>query len=123
LLKVFEKVANVVSGSKYHTSNLYFYEMWSVKKVLDKKTSSQNQIIAFMVTEIDEDMTPSDTTIAYKVSLVLLFHSDFWHNSLDSTCTYHYLLVGANISQSASPPKLLCHCHGLVIHNWDLGPS
>ena len=26
--------------------------MWSVKKVLDKETSSQNQIIAFMVTEI-----------------------------------------------------------------------
>ena len=26
--------------------------MWSVKKVLDKKTSSQNQIIAFMVTEM-----------------------------------------------------------------------
>jgi len=45
-------VTNVVSGSKYPTSNFYFHEMWSVKKVLDKKTSSQNQIIAFMVTEM-----------------------------------------------------------------------
>ena len=27
------------------------------------------------------------------------------------------------ISQSASPSKLLCHCHRLVIHNWDPGPS
>ena len=71
----------------------------------------------------DEDMTPSDTIIAYKVTLLLLFHSDFWHNSLGSTCTCHYLLVGANISQSASPSKLLCHSHGLVIHNWDPGPS
>ena len=39
-------------------------------------------------------MTPLDTTIAYKVSLLLLFHSDFWYNSLGSTCTCHYLLVG-----------------------------
>ena len=30
--------------------------------------------------EDDENMTPSDTTIAYKVTLLLLFHSDFWHN-------------------------------------------
>ena len=41
LLKLFKKVTNVVSGSKYSTSNLYFQEMWSVKKVLDKETSSQ----------------------------------------------------------------------------------
>ena len=71
----------------------------------------------------DEDMTPSDRIIAYKVTLLLLFHSDFCHNSLGCTCTCHYLLVGANISQSASPSKLLCHSHGLVIHNWDPGPS
>ena len=64
-------------------------------------------------------MTPLDTTIAYKVSLLLLFHRDFWHNSLGSTCTCHYLLVGANIYQHASPSKLQCHRHGLVIYNWD----
>jgi len=45
-------MTNVVSDSKYSTSNLYFHEIWSVKKVLDKKTSCQNQIIAFMVTEM-----------------------------------------------------------------------
>ena len=39
------------------------------------------------------------------------------------TCICHYLLVGANISQSESPSKLLSHCHGLVIHNCDPGPS
>ena len=69
------------------------------------------------------DMIPLDTTIAYKVSLLLLFQSNFGHNSLGSTCICHYLLVGANVSQSASPSKLLCHRHGLVIHNWDPGPS
>ena len=52
LLNLFKKVANVVSGSKYPTSNLYFHEMWSVKEVLDKETSSQNPIIASMVTEM-----------------------------------------------------------------------
>ena len=51
-------------------------------------------------------MTPLDTTIAYKVSLLLLFHSDIWYNSLGSTCTCHYLIVGTNASQSASPLKL-----------------
>ena len=45
-------MTNVVSDSKYSTSNLYFHKIWSVKKVLDKKTSSQNQIIAFVVTEM-----------------------------------------------------------------------
>ena len=45
-------MTNVVSGSKYPTSILYFHKMWDVKKVLDKKTSSQNQIIAFMVIEM-----------------------------------------------------------------------
>ena len=45
-------MTNVVSGSKYPTSNLYFHKMWNVKKVLDKKTSSQNQIVAFMVIEM-----------------------------------------------------------------------
>ena len=78
--------------------------------------------VCYQEGEDDGDMTPLDTTIAYKVSLLLLFHSDFWHNSLGSTCTCHYLLVGANISQSASPSKLLCHRHGLVVHPWDPGP-
>ena len=52
LLNLFKKVANIVSGSKYPTSNLYFHEMWSVKEVLDKESSSQNPIIASMVTEM-----------------------------------------------------------------------
>ena len=70
--------------------------------------------------EDDEDMTPSDTTIAYKVRLLLFFHSDFWHNSLGSTCTYHYLIVGTNASQSASPSKLNIWFTGspIVLH-WE----
>ena len=86
-------------------------------------TKLKSRTVCCQEGENDEDMTPSDTTIAYKVSLLLLFYSDFWHNSLGSTCTCHYLLVDANIFQSTSLSKLLCYRHGLVIHNWDPGPS
>jgi hypothetical protein len=46
----------------------------------------------------DEDMTPSDTTIVYKISSFLYLHSDFWYNSFGSTCTCRYLNVGTNVS-------------------------
>ena len=51
-------------------------------------------------------MTPLDTTIVYKVSSFLHLHSDFWYNSLDSTCKCRYLNVGTNMSQRASSSKL-----------------
>jgi hypothetical protein len=54
----------------------------------------------------DEDMTPSDMTTDYKVSLVLYLYSDFWYNSLSSTCTCHYLYVSTNVSQSTRSSKL-----------------
>ena len=64
--------------------------------------------------EDDEDMTPSDTTIAYKVTLLLLFHSDFWHNSLGSTCTCHYLIVGTNVKLNFRfvGRPIVNHCEG-----------
>jgi hypothetical protein len=51
-------------------------------------------------------MAPSDMTIDYKVRSFLYLHSNFRYNSLGSTCTCHYLNVGTNVSQSASPSKL-----------------
>jgi hypothetical protein len=51
-------------------------------------------------------MTPSYMTIDYKVGSFLYLHSDFWYNSLGFKCTCHYLIVGTNMSQSASPSKL-----------------
>jgi hypothetical protein len=69
----------------------------------------------------DEDMTPSNTTIDYKVCSFLYLHSDFEYNLLGSTCTYRYLNVGTNMSQSVSPLKLnfrfisslaVLHCEG-----------
>jgi hypothetical protein len=54
----------------------------------------------------DEDMTPTDTTIDYKVCSFLYLHSNFEYNSLGSTCICRYLNVDTNVSQSASPSKL-----------------
>jgi hypothetical protein len=51
-------------------------------------------------------MTPTDTTIDYKVHSFLYLHSNFGYSSLGSTCTCRYLNVGTNVSQSASPSKL-----------------
>jgi hypothetical protein len=51
-------------------------------------------------------MTPTDTTIDYKVHSFLYLHSNFGYNSLGSTCTCRYLNVGINVSQSTSPSKL-----------------
>jgi len=54
----------------------------------------------------DEDMTPSDITIDYKVSSFIYLHNYFWYNSLGSTCSCHYLIVDLNMSQTASLSKL-----------------
>ena len=40
-----------------------------------------------------------------KMSLFTHLLSDFWYNSLDSTCTCPYLFVGTNVFQSASSSK------------------
>jgi hypothetical protein len=65
-------------------------------------------------------MTPSDTTIDYKVRSFLHLHSNFGYNSLGSTCTCRYLNVDTNVSQSASPSKLNFRFVGspIVLH-WE----
>jgi hypothetical protein len=76
----------------------------------------------------DEDMTPSDTTIDYKVWSFLYLHSDFGYNSLGLTYTCRYLNVGTSMSQIASPLKLNflfvgslavlhCECHNSSIRS------
>jgi hypothetical protein len=65
-------------------------------------------------------MTPSDTTIDYKVRSFLYLHRNFGYNSLGSTYTCHYLNAGTNVSQSASPSKLNFRFVGspIVLH-WE----
>jgi hypothetical protein len=70
------------------------------------KNPSQSPWSELETSATDEDMTPSDTTIDYKVCSFLYLHSNFGYNSLGSTCICHYLNVGTNVSQSVSPSKL-----------------
>ena len=35
--------------------------------------------------------------VKYKVSSFLYLHNVFWYNSLGSTCTCQYLIVGTNV--------------------------
>jgi hypothetical protein len=65
-------------------------------------------------------MTPTDTTIDYKVYSFLYLHSNFEYNLLGSTCTCRYLNVGINVSQSASPSKLNFRFIGsLIVLHWE----
>jgi hypothetical protein len=65
-------------------------------------------------------MTPTDTTIDYKVCSFLYLYSNFRYNSFGSICTRRYLNVGTNVSQSASPLKLNFRFVGspIVLH-WE----
>ena len=54
----------------------------------------------------DKDMAPSDTNNDYKVHSFLHLHSGFGYNSLGSTCTCHYLIVGSNVFYNGSSSKL-----------------
>ena len=51
-------------------------------------------------------MTPSDMNNDYKVRSFLHLHSGFGYNSLGSTCTCHYLIVGSNVFHNGSSSKL-----------------
>jgi hypothetical protein len=65
-------------------------------------------------------MTPSDTTIDYKVRSFLHLYSNFRYNSLGSTYICRYLNVGTNVSQSTNPSKLNFQFVGspIVLH-WE----
>jgi hypothetical protein len=48
----------------------------------------------------DEDITPTDTTIDYKVHSFLHLHSNFGYSSLGFTCTCRYLNVSIKVELS-----------------------
>ena len=55
-------------------------------------------------------------TIDYKVSSLLPLHSDLWYNSLGSTCTCHYLIVGTNVKLNFRfvGRSIVNHCEGVI---------
>ena len=70
--------------------------------------------------EDDEDVAPSDTNNDYKVRSLLHLHSGFGYNSLGSTYTCHYLIVGSNVFYNGSSSKLNFRFVGspIVLH-WE----
>ena len=54
LLKVFCHATDVISGSNYATSNLYFLEIWNVKVVLEEQSKSTNDTVTIMVKEMQK---------------------------------------------------------------------
>jgi hypothetical protein len=54
----------------------------------------------------DVDMAPSDVNNDYKVRSFLHLYSGFGYNSLGSTCTCHYLIVGSNVFHNGISSKL-----------------
>lgn len=53
-MKVFYTATNVVSGSDYPTSNLYFHEIWNVKLMLQKEDSNEKPVVKSMVHAMQE---------------------------------------------------------------------
>jgi hypothetical protein len=51
-------------------------------------------------------MAPSDMNNDYKVRSFLHLYNGFGYNSLGSTCTCHYLIVGSNVFHNGSSSKL-----------------
>uniref|UniRef100_A0A8I6YG94 BED-type domain-containing protein n=1 Tax=Hordeum vulgare subsp. vulgare TaxID=112509 RepID=A0A8I6YG94_HORVV len=49
MLRVFHTATEVVSGSSYPTSNMYFHQIWNVRVLLQKEASSENDVIRAMV--------------------------------------------------------------------------
>ena len=54
MLKVFHTATQVVSGSTYPTSNLYFHQVWNVKILLEKEASRKDVVIKSMVEAMQE---------------------------------------------------------------------
>ena len=61
-------------------------------------------------------MKPMDMTmiVQYKVSSFLYLHNDFWYNSLGSTCTCQFLIVGTNVKLNIRfvGRSTVYHCEG-----------
>ena len=65
-------------------------------------------------------MAPSDTNNDYKVHSFLYLHSGFGYNSLGSTCTCHYLIVGSNVFHNGSSSKLNFRFVGSpIVPHWE----
>jgi hypothetical protein len=104
-IEAYNRYNNVMSRSpsfviKQHVKFQEGEQYW-LQPIICPPTKLKPRMVYCQEGEDDDDTTPTDTTIDYKVRLFLHLYSNF-----GSTCTCHYLNVGTNVSQSASPSKL-----------------
>ena len=48
ILAVFNNVTNIISGSDYPTSNLFLFEMWRMKEIVDVRAGDRNEYMRLM---------------------------------------------------------------------------
>jgi hypothetical protein len=80
LLEIFYTATETLSGSKYPTSHLYFYQLWNIKKVLNTEESVLNRKI------LNEEASSQDTTIAHMVEQMQTKFNLYWKEIYMSAC-------------------------------------
>lgn len=78
VLVVFYKATIILSGSKYPTSHLYFYQLWKIKKVLNEEESNRNRKIR------NKKASDLDIKIARMVKQVQIKFNIYWKETYKS---------------------------------------
>ena len=80
VLEVFYTATKTLSGSKYPTSHLYFYQLWNIKKSLNKEGS-------FLIRKIEkEEASDQDIIIANMVEQMQTKFNQYWKETYMSAC-------------------------------------
>uniref|UniRef100_A0ACD5UXU7 Uncharacterized protein n=1 Tax=Avena sativa TaxID=4498 RepID=A0ACD5UXU7_AVESA len=80
LLEVFYTATVLLSGSKYPTSHLYFYQLWKIKKMLNKEESILDKKI------LSEQTSSQDITISRMVKQMQIKFNQYWIETYKSAC-------------------------------------
>uniref|UniRef100_A0ACD5X2F8 Uncharacterized protein n=1 Tax=Avena sativa TaxID=4498 RepID=A0ACD5X2F8_AVESA len=80
LLECFYTATVCLSGSKYPTSHLYFYQLWNIKMMLNKEESSLNRKI------LNKVASSQYITIARMVNQMQIKFNQYWKETYMSAC-------------------------------------
>uniref|UniRef100_A0ACD5Y1X9 Uncharacterized protein n=1 Tax=Avena sativa TaxID=4498 RepID=A0ACD5Y1X9_AVESA len=80
LLQVFYIATVILSGSKYPTSHLHFYQFWKIKKMLNKKESNLNRKL------LNGQPSTQDLTIARMIEQMQIKFNQYWIETYKSAC-------------------------------------
>jgi len=80
LLEIFYTATVTLSGSKYPTSHLHFYQFWKIKKMLNKEESNLNRKL------LNEQPSTQDLTISCMIQQMQLKFNQYWIETYKSAC-------------------------------------